>query len=376
MAQPTTAAGLLDLPLEVLADVCQRLDFCDLVRVAGTYTRFRHGDGGLETAELPSKSPVVTALLEHAFPGGEQTPSTRPSGCSESWVAYLARCARQRRCREAPTISAGSQLILFLDAAGSVLACGQGAAVGHGDESAVFSVSTPSAGLIGVRVRSVAASARFSLALGWDGRVYSWGKNEGGLLGLGDPIDRTRLSLTLVKGLADVCSISAGGLHSLALTQLGDVYIWGNAIQPGAQCVLSPIIVEGFGEGVRMRRVCAGRFTAFAIGENGEVFSWGYGDDGILGHGDTQHQPAPKRVEALRGVPVIMASDGRHHAIALTEDGLVYTWGGQQGYKLLGDPHVERELLPRRIEALRSVRVSSVAADGFHSYAVAGTGEV
>jgi hypothetical protein len=80
-------AGLLDLPLEVLADVCLQLDLRDLVRIAAVCRRFRHGDGGLETAELPTKSPVVTALRPLVFPRAELVPSTRPIGCSESWVA-------------------------------------------------------------------------------------------------------------------------------------------------------------------------------------------------------------------------------------------------------------------------------------------------
>jgi hypothetical protein len=114
-------ATLLDLPLEVLTDVCLQLDLHDLVRVAATCKRFRHGDGGLETAELPTKSPVVTALRILAFSRPELVPSTRAIGGSESWVAYLARCARQRRCREAPPIAAGDWHSIFV-AAGLVLA--------------------------------------------------------------------------------------------------------------------------------------------------------------------------------------------------------------------------------------------------------------
>jgi hypothetical protein len=79
-----SAATLLDLPLEVLTGVCEQLDLCDLISVVATCKRVRHGDGGLETAELPTKSPVVVALREHAFPGGVGIPSTRPIGCSES----------------------------------------------------------------------------------------------------------------------------------------------------------------------------------------------------------------------------------------------------------------------------------------------------
>jgi hypothetical protein len=53
---------LVDLPLELFTPVCQQLDLRNMVRVAATCTRFCHGVGGLETAELPAKSPVITAL--------------------------------------------------------------------------------------------------------------------------------------------------------------------------------------------------------------------------------------------------------------------------------------------------------------------------
>jgi hypothetical protein len=72
--------ALRDLPLEMLTHVCQYLGLVDLVRVAATCTRFRHG--GLETVELPTESPVVTVLRKHAFPRPELIPSMRPIDCS------------------------------------------------------------------------------------------------------------------------------------------------------------------------------------------------------------------------------------------------------------------------------------------------------
>src|SRR6056297_1977623 len=113
--------GLLDLPIEVLASVCLLLDLRGLVRVSATCTRFRHGDGGLETVELPTKSPLVTVLSERAFPRRELIRSTRSMGCSDSWVAYLARCARQLCCREAPRMAAADEHSLFVDATGPLL---------------------------------------------------------------------------------------------------------------------------------------------------------------------------------------------------------------------------------------------------------------
>jgi hypothetical protein len=113
--------------------VCQQLDLHDLVRVAETCKHFRHGDNGLETAELPTKSPVVIGLRQRAFARPALARSTRPTGCSESWVAYLARCARQHRCREAPPIAAGWNRSLFVGASRRPLFCSESAALGHGD---------------------------------------------------------------------------------------------------------------------------------------------------------------------------------------------------------------------------------------------------
>jgi alpha-tubulin suppressor-like RCC1 family protein len=366
-------AAVLDLPLEVLTCVCLHLDLRELIRIAETCKRFRHGDGGMETAELPTKSPVVAALRALAFSGGEPSPSTRPIGRSDSWVAYLARSARQRRCREAPTTAAGIHHSMLLGGDGQLLACGKGFAVGHGDAWSSYCEPTPVAAMARVRVRSVAAGPRHSLALTGDGRVNSWGRNAHGQLGHGDKLARP--SPVLVEGLEGVRGIAAAFDRSLSLTLSRDVFSWGYSPLPDSQDLLRPIIVEGFG-GVRVRRVCAGQGAAFCIGEDEQVFSWGVGKAGRLGHGDTQDQPSPKRVETLRGVRVSSVSAAGRHVLALTECGLVYAWGENFRRALLSNPHVERELLPTPVEALRGVRVGAVVAAGLCSCAVADTGEV
>jgi hypothetical protein len=292
-------AALLDLPLEMLTCVCRHLDLRDLARVAGTCKRLRHGDSGLETVELPTKSPVVTSLGALAFPVGEPIPNTRPIGCSDSWVAYLARCARQRRCREAPPIAAGGTMgvchSLYLCTAGQVLACGEGAATGHGDENWGFSAPTPVATLASVRVRSFAAGRDHSLALGWDDRIYSWGSNQYGQLGHENFLRRS--SPVLVEKLEGVCGVAATNCHSLAETHSGAVFSWGRALLADSEDVLRPIIVEGFG-GVRVRRVCAGVDTVFAIGETGEVFFVG---EMCLRASRPRRSARPALAEARRG---------------------------------------------------------------------------
>lgn len=68
------------------------------------------------------------------------------------------------------------------------------------------------------------------------------------------------------------------------------------------------------------------------------VFTWGRGEDGQLGLGDTSDQDEPTYVDALRGVGVRQIACGSGHTLVLTTDGEVYTWGrGDDGRLGHGD---------------------------------------
>jgi Regulator of chromosome condensation (RCC1) repeat len=51
------------------------------------------------------------------------------------------------------------------------------------------------------------------------------------------------------------------------------------------------------------------------------VFSWGRGEDGQLGLGDTSDHDEPTYVDALRGVGVRQIACGSGHTVVLTTDG-------------------------------------------------------
>ena len=65
-----------------------------------------------------------------------------------------------------------------------------------------------------------------------------------------------------------------------------------------------------------------------AVNHYGEltVYSWGRGEDGQLGIGDTSDQDEPTYVDALRGVGVKEIACGSGHTVVLTGEGEVYTW--------------------------------------------------
>ncbi len=53
----------------------------------------------------------------------------------------------------------------------------------------------------------------------------------------------------------------------------------------------------------------------------GEVYSWGEGDDGKLGHGNKTSCDRPRVIEALRGRDVVGISCGGAHSAAVTASG-------------------------------------------------------
>jgi len=217
----------------------------------------------------------------------------------------------------------------------------------------------------------VSAGGEHSLALTADGALWSWGEGIFGRLGHGD--QQNQLLPKKIEAFADqrVVAVSAGVFHSIAISADGSVWSWGYG---GAgwlghsdmQNQLLPKKVEALG-GHRVVAGSAGGSHSFALTADGAVWSWGYGGDGRLGHGDTQIQLLPKKIEAFADQRVIAVSAGERHSLARTADGALFAWGqGDRGCLGHGED-LSNKLLPKKIEAwaLReshSVPFSGVAA--------------
>ncbi|CAB1328278.1 unnamed protein product, partial [Coregonus sp. 'balchen'] len=76
--------------------------------------------------------------------------------------------------------------------------------------------------------------------------------------------------------------------------------------------------------------------------ENGDVYTFGYGQHGQLGHGDVNSRGSPTLVQALPG-PSIQVTAGSNHTAVLLMDGQVFTFGsfskGQLGRPILDMPY-------------------------------------
>ena len=114
--------------------------------------------------------------------------------------------------------------------------------------------------------------------------------------------------------------------------------------------------------------------TAVCTAE-GELFTFGSGDFGRLGHGGTENEAVPRLVEALTGKKVVGTSAGETHTAAWTEEGELFTFGNGN-FGRLGHGGAQNELVPRRVEALTGKKVVGTSAGGNHTAAWTEEGEL
>lgn len=137
---------------------------------------------------------------------------------------------------------------------------------------------------------------------------------------------------------------------------------------------------------MRIASMAVGTGFTVVVTEAGAVYSFGVAD-GRLGNGGSDQDERvflPKRIEALDGMHVTTVAAGNWHALALTVCGRMYSWG------ISGDGNIEPELglrndsndhrnhsfcsVSRLIAALRDKRVQAIAAGPDASCAVADAG--
>ncbi|KAK6161293.1 hypothetical protein DH2020_004674 [Rehmannia glutinosa] len=135
-------------------------------------------------------------------------------------------------------------------------------------------------------------------------KLFTWGDGDKYRLGHGNK--ETYLFPTCVSGLIDynIQQIACGANMTVALTNSGHVFTMGSNVygQLGSPQAdgKSPILVQDRLVGEFVEQISCGAYHVAVLTLRSEVFTWGRGANGRLGHGDTEDRNAPTLVEALK----------------------------------------------------------------------------
>ena len=191
--------------------------------------------------------------------------------------------------------------------------------------------------------RTVSSLAQHTCVTTTAGAAYCWGSDADGQLGVGRPVAACRVGALRfycsdrperVAGETRWRAIAAGGSHTCALTDVGDVRCWGSnrnaqlgaaaedrcdAAEETTPCARVPAARVPLP--ARAVQVVAGAAHSCALLRDGRALCWG----AVAGIGTPARLTTPR---AVIGPPFTYLAAGGAHTCGLTAGGAVFCWGG------------------------------------------------
>lgn len=198
--------------------------------------------------------------------------------------------------------------------------------------------------------KSVATGYLFTCGLSNEGKLYCWGRNIYGELGV-DISTAESINPILVSN-SIFTQISAGNAFSCSIKDDGDVYCLGanNLFQMANDNTIvnsfTPIKWDTTNTGSNLAKLISSFFYhTCTISNEGKVYCWGRNDYGQLGNNDTTDSiPVASNIENVKKV-----SAGKLHSCALNNYGQIYCWGNNE-YGQLGDGTNTNNLSPTLVD--------------------------
>ena len=182
-----------------------------------------------------------------------------------------------------------------------------------------------------------------------DDKVYGFGHNRNGCLGLGhwtEDIKKPELNRYLSQ--QQLVDIIWGFEHCIGLTSSGQCLTWGQN-RYGQLGIGSyhpsnlPQLLKEFSDKFVVQ-ICCGSYHTMVLTSDGEVFSWGHNTFAQLGDRTYNSRESPTPI--LIKDKVVAIACGLNHSVALTDTGSVYIWGVNE-FGQLGRPR-EKDFRPNR----------------------------
>ncbi|KAL3527388.1 hypothetical protein ACH5RR_012044 [Cinchona calisaya] len=242
-------------------------------------------------------------------------------------------------------------------------------------------------------VQSVSLGAKHAALVSKQGEIFCWG--EGKMGRLGHKLDIDVACPKIVDSLTGVFvkSVTCGEYQTHALADSGELYTWGDsgctthsAGEERKQSHWLPHKLSGWLDDVSIANVACGEWHTAIVSSSGQLFTFGDGTFGVLGHGNLLSISHPKEVESLSGLRVKSVACGTWHTAAIVEvtsdcfkikrkGRKLFTWGdGDKGR--LGHSGQETKLLPTCVTELVDHDFVQVACGRMLTVGVTNMGKV
>jgi alpha-tubulin suppressor-like RCC1 family protein len=223
-------------------------------------------------------------------------------------------------------IDCGHEFSLALDASGHVYGWGRNNTGQVGIGSTVTPQSTPVqclGALIDKTITRITCGYRHSFAIDNSGNLYGWGSNIDSQIGTGS-VDMNITSPVHVEMPRPVVQAAAATNHSLAVTDLGELYMWGlsNALgfqdesnyEPQPRLLHSPSSTAE-----RVKQAICGEVVTLMRLNNNKVYGWGSNTSGEIGDGSNiaRQTPVLTKTENFNHRAVHQFSVRNRHVLAL-----------------------------------------------------------
>jgi regulator of chromosome condensation len=243
----------------------------------------------------------------------------------------------------------------------------------------------------GQRTKKQKAFAFFPEQIKWpvETAVLIYGSGECAQLGMGEDVT-SLMKPRMLKALPPSVKVTAGGLHSLALSADGKIYSWGcndeKALghrEPEFQ--IGCVDFKHFGQEAQpfFVDIACGDSISAGITQQGLLYAWGTFRDsrGVLGFSPSvEICEIPTHIPLEKGLQACKVFAGANHLVVLDSNGEAWTWGcGEQGQlgRRVGERHRMLALKPLHLRpSARGCRFVSFALGAYHSMGCTAEGSV
>ncbi|XP_010246209.1 PREDICTED: uncharacterized protein LOC104589558 isoform X2 [Nelumbo nucifera] len=330
--------------------------------------------------------------IEGGTLGGRSDRFGNPNGTK--FDALLPKLLESTMMLDVRKISLGGQHAAIVTKQGEVFCWGEGnrGKLGH---KINMDISEPKVvdSLKGIHVESVACGEHHTCAVTLYGELYTWGDNSYGIGLIGDGNNASQwlpCKLFGPLGGTHISSVACGDWHTAVLSSSGQLFTYGDGTfgvlgHGNHQSVSQPKEVESL-KGLRVKSVSCGPWHTAAVvdvttgpfkisSSTGKLFTWGDGDKGRLGHLDRERKLVPTCVSRLMAYDFVQVSCGRMLTVALTDTGMVWTMGSTV-HGQLGNPYAGDKSINIVEGKLKGECVKEISSGSYHVAVLTSRGSV